>query len=336
MGSLPIHLPLDFSPRIHPLLAPFANIIMTSSTASHPTTPTCEERTEELVRKIKALSYYSPSLKTNSRPESPSTSSSDDRSSSTSPPLSVRPATPPLDAHSSPGIEIVYSAKVHPRSPSPPPKSLARTFPCPPEIPLQNESKITSDFVRNPNAFVCGKSADANSVVDETKPLLTGDAAPLEVETNIAQRCEGRTNSRARRGRGNLWTPPRTDIPNGIVRPSTPSRQTRPVEPSPDKDGWDISDIEVKLSQISLSVFDKPEESKHEYYGSIPVWLESLPEKYESAFHLDAALDHRVSDVNHSRLQDEFTAPAFNRFNDKVRRFVRNEVDWEGLREKWN
>ena len=63
---------------------------------------------------------------------------------------------------------------------------------------------------------------------------------------------------------------------------------------------------------------------------------ESLPEEYEPAFRLDSALDHRVSNANHPRLQDQFTHPAFNRFNDKITKCVRNEVDWEGLREKWN
>ena len=132
---------------------------MTSATTSQPTTPaTCEERTEELVRKIKAISSNSSNSKTNGSPESPSTSSSKDPSPPKSHPPG-RSATPPSDAHSSvPGIEIVYSAKVHPRSPSPPPKSLARTFPCPPEIPLPNETKINLDFVRNTNNRVSGNS----------------------------------------------------------------------------------------------------------------------------------------------------------------------------------
>lgn len=291
---------------------------MTSAITSQPTTPaTCEERTDELVRKIKAISFSPSNSKTNGSPESPSASSSVDPSSSKSH-RPVRPATPPSVAHSCPPeIEIVYSAKVHPRSPSPPPKSLARTFPCPPEIPLPNETKLTSGFVRNTNNRVFGNPVDANSVVDVNKPLLTADAAPPQVDTNVAQPFEGRTRSHARRGRGNLWIPPRTTAPTRILtRPSTPLPQTRPIEP--DNDGWDTSSIEVKLSQISLSVFDEPTKSKHEYYGSIPTWLLSLPDEYEPAFRLDSALN-RVSRANHHRLQDQFTTPAFNRFNDKLR-----------------
>ena len=125
--------------------------------------------------------------------------------------------------------------------------------------------------------------------------------------------------------------------PESVTRPSAPLPQTRPAEPTTDNDGWDTSSIAVKLSQISLSVWDEPiNYPKHEYYASIPAWLESLPDKYESAFPLDSALNHRVSDANHPRLQDQFTTSAFNRFNEKITEFVRNEVDWEGLREKWN
>jgi hypothetical protein len=334
----PINLPRDHSRHIRCLLALFATITMTSAIASQPTTPTsCEERTEELVRKIKALSTIASNSKPNSSPESPSTSSSKDLSSLPSYPP-VRPATPPSDPRSPPGIEIVYCAKVHPRSHSPPPKSLARTFPCPPEIPFPNETKITSNFVHNTNTRTSANSADPNSAVDAAKPSLTDDAVLSEVETNIVSPFGGRIKCRARRGRGNLWTPPRTTAPTKIIaRPTTPLPQTRPMDPITDNDGWDISSIEVKLSQISLSIWDEQKLSKHEYYASIPVWLESLPDKYESgAFHLDSALNHGVSDANHPRLQDQFTTSAFNRFNDKITQFVRNEVDWESLRGKWN
>jgi hypothetical protein len=307
---------------------------MTSAIAFQPTTTaTCEERTEELVRKIKGLSFSSSNSKTNGSPESPSASFSKDPKSH--PP--VRSATPPSDEHSSPpGMEIVYSAKVHPRSPSPPPKSLARTFPCPPEIPFPNETKITSNFVRNTRAS--GNCADGIFVVKETKHMLTDDAAlPPELDTNILQHFEGRMRSRARRGRGNLWTPPRAAAPTRILtHPSAPLPQTRPEEPTTNQDGWDTSNIVVKLSQISLSVLDEPIKPKHEYYGSIPAWLESLPDEYESAFRLDSALNHRVSYANHPRLEDQFTTPAFTRFSDKIKKFVRNEVEWEGLREKWD
>src|SRR5436190_1327576 len=108
-----------------------------SSTASQViATSTCETRTEELIRKIQELNSNLQSIRT--APE-PSSASSKDIIASKETPHDFTSPTSSTQASSL--IQIIYSHKMPvtgSRSPSPPPKLLTGTFPCPPEIPFPN------------------------------------------------------------------------------------------------------------------------------------------------------------------------------------------------------
>jgi hypothetical protein len=291
---------------------------MTSSLPSDPTRTTCEERTDELIRKIKAISSASLNSKaTYESRESTSTSSKDTNTSKLFP---VLEKTSPSDTPPTSPIQIIYCAKTHPRSLSPPPKCLVTTFPCPPEIPFPNETKI----VRPPQS---PKTSNFPVSLNPIKLTLTIDAnKELVDEVGTA---EPRARGRGKRRRESLCEIQRTFPTRILLRAPPSSTRTRSDEHLYETEDSLPRKITVKLASLSVS---KSGLSK----CYLPKWLEELPEKYETTFYLESALEYRVFHADHPHLQDHFTSLAYPRLQAKMKHLVRNEVEWESLRTLWS
>jgi hypothetical protein len=336
---------------------------MTSATSFSSNVPVVsEQRTEELIRKIKAISSTSSNLK-NSSPAGtrPSSKSSKRPTSSNRTPL--QPKSPPK-------IQIIYSAKTDRRSPSPPssppPKNLVWRFPCPPEIDFPNATRIQlPKSVPVKNIFPledCVETATATSFSEDIKLPTDGSKMTLasssrvppcivnlgvlasptkEVVKAVAHHrtnmkafrlSELKTCGRSRRGRGTLWTPQRaTNCPRISKSLYNFSPQTRL-----EVNFCDSTTITVNLGRLTVSACNKGTNGEADDQTPLPRWLEKLSEQNDKGFHLESALEDRIYYSDHPRLHDKFVSEAFARFQTKISRVVRNEVDWDNLRQIWD
>lgn len=317
--------PFKASSHPHHVSRLFAQINMTSPPPSTSTPATCEERTEELVRKIKEISSSSSKPSTNNGSQA---STSKDGSSLKQTP--IRPKSPASDTRPTFPIEIIYSAKTHRRSPSPPPKSLARTFPCPPEISFPNETKIISQGLspRTKNISLPQNSihaVPAIPIIEKNEDLEPGLTASKETQAKVYELSKLRTRGRAKRGKGNLWTPPKTTPTRILARPSTSSIQTEKAEnlPKPDNSG-------ASKAAITLANRFKPTRKI-----AIPEWLRNVPEGDNNS-NIASALDHGVCDADDPRLEDAFTLVEMEKFQARMKQIYLNEHDWESIRAIWN
>jgi hypothetical protein len=326
-----------------------------------------QQNTEELIRKIKAISSTSLNLK--DRPAADTKPSSEpSKRSVSSTQTSLRPKSPRSHSPKSPKIRIIYSVKTHQRLPSPPPSCLKRTFPCPPEIYFPNETKIQLPK-RAPAKSVfppedCVETTTATPFSEDIKASTDGSKLALPSSSRVSAYIvnlgalvgptkgrarsvthhlrdmktfglsEPRTCSRSRRGRGILWTPLKATNPTRVSKSfHVLFSQTRLELSFCDGTG---STITVNLGKLTVSPCNKPTIDEADGHVPLPRWLERLSERNEESFHLDSALEYRVYYSDHPRLYDKFVSEAFARLHAKISCVVRNEVDWDNLRQIWD
>lgn len=327
-----------------------------------------QQCTKALIRKIKAISSTSLSLKDHSAPRNRSSSKPLKKPvSSNQTPLQHK--SPPSDTGlSTPKIQIIYSAKTHKGLPSPPPKSLTWTFPCPPEIDFPNETKLQlrksdsikstftlEDYVETTTAVSI--SEDIESSTDGPKKTLASSSKALACTVNLGVLVspnkettrsvdnhqassktsgisEPTTRSCARRGRGTLWTPQRAVNTARVSKSFHNSLSQTRLEL--DFCGGTGSAITVNLGRLTVSACNKPTTGGADSQVFLPRWLKSLRERNEESFHLDSALEYRVHYSDDPRLYDKFVTEAFARFQTKISRVVQNEFDWDNLRHIWD